>query len=168
MLQHKDLIPIARLTGVTDDGFLVLKTYKNFEEDFLKTQDFFLVFKDHRVRFVTLTDMKLSKNYHIKIKEIDVLEEMTNPDEVQICMAPDDVDAITNEVDEDTPIGKDAVFKDTVIGKVTDWFDNSAHDVLVIVLKNESEIMVPDVDSYVIDETEDAVIFQNIDDFLNL
>lgn len=167
-MQLKDLIPIARLTGVTDDGYLVLKTYKNFEDDFLKIQDLFLVFKDNRVRFVTLIDVKVSKAYHVKIKEIDVLEEMTNPDEVKICMAPDDVDAITNEDDEDTPLGKDAVFKDIVIGKITDWFDNSAHDVLVIVLKNESEIMVPDVDSYVIEETDEAIIFQNIDDFLTL
>lgn len=168
MIQLKDLIPIARLTGVTDDGYLVLKTYKNFEDEFLKIQDLFLVFKDNRVRFVTLKDMKVAKTIHIKIKEIDVLEEMTNPDTVQICMASDDVDAITNEADVDTPLGKDAVFNETVIGKITDWFDNSAHDVLVIVLKNESEIMVPDVDSYVIEETDEAVVFQNIDDFLNL
>ncbi len=167
-MQLKDLIPIARLTGLTDEGYLVLKTYKNFEDDFLKIQDLFLVFKDNRVRIVTLTDVKVSKAIHIKIKEIDVLEEMTNPDEVKVCMAPDDVDAITDEDDEDTPLGKDAVFNETVIGKVTDWFDNTAHDVLVIVLKNESEIMVPDVDYYVVDETEDTVILQNIESFLTL
>jgi len=168
VIQLKDLIPIARLTGLTDDGCLVLKTYKNFEDDFLKIQDLFLIFKDNRVRIVTLTDVKVSKAIHIKIKEIDVLEEMTNPDEVKVCMAPDDVEAITNEDEEDTPLGKDAVFNEAVIGKVTDWFDNTAHDVLVIVLKNESEIMVPDVDYYVVDETEDTVILQNIESFLTL
>lgn len=167
-MQLTDLIPIAKVAGVADDGFIALKPYKNFLDSYLEVKDLFLVFKDNRVRYVTLTVVRQEKTPFIKIREIDVLEEITKPDEVQVRLAPEQIGMHGEETEKDSTIGKRAVFQEKYLGTVSDWFHNGAHNVLVITMENEHEVMIPDVDQFVLDETDDSIIFQNIGDLLEL
>ncbi|MDY6915306.1 MAG: hypothetical protein SVM86_03185, partial [Candidatus Cloacimonadota bacterium] len=128
-MQISDLIPIGKLGISLDkkDGFLTFRSKESISLDKLK--DIFLVFSDHRVRYVTIDKIAESSKNQFSILETEVLEEIENVKKVQVMLDPEVWENIRN-ISTNNFKGYDVYYKNKIIGKIVDTLYNPAQLVL--------------------------------------
>lgn len=166
-----DLVEIGRLGKLEPDGFhnaLISHPYKSI---FDRAKKCFLIFSSHRVFFVTVVRVKsFGKRTYLCFQEDGIAEEMTRHANVVIALAKEDLNAAADDKDVRSLFGYAVGYKDEVIGILSGAMVSSMQAVFVIELNDGRELMVPNVDKYVvqIDKQQKRVILQNIEQLLEL
>lgn len=167
-----DLIIIGKLgLSQKQKDWIQFQINPDFQDYLKKIEEIFLIFKDHRVRYVKVEKIaKRDNKLFFRIQDKDVADELTNQAETLIAVDPETLEGWQDEEGLYDPIGMQVIWKEQVIGEVTDWFNNGAQDVFVITLNNGNEIMIPDVEVYIteIDTETRRILCQEIEDFLEL
>ena len=167
-----DLVEVGKLgnSNRAPEGFLRFQPNWNFHTYFLDINDVFLVFTDHRVRYVTIEDIRQNKFFWIKIKESDVIDEVIASQSVQYCLPKSLIENSQYQNDDDYLTGMEVVVDNNIIGIVTESFYNGAHNILVVNTSDQKEIMIPVVDQYVIsiDKTRHIITTKNVKELIDL
>ena len=168
-MQISELISIGKLgKSIDSKGFIPFRIKRNFRSILFELKDIFLVFTDHRVRYVTVDKIEADQNIKIRIIERDVTYEAVNNGRVQVMLPSKDFGNILEEKGFLVNTGSQINYNNQEIGKVVDVFNNKAHDVLVVEMLNGQEIMIPYVDYFIIKKVDKIIYVQNIHDFLEL
>jgi len=166
-----DLVEIGRLGKLEPDGFhnaLISHPYKSI---FDRVKQCFMIFSSHRVFFVTVVKTKsFGKRTFLSFKEDGIAEEMTRHANVVIALAREDLDAAADDADISSLFGYSVSYMDEVIGILSGAMVSSMQAVFVIELNDGRELMVPNVEEYVvqIDKQQKTVTLQNIEQLLEL
>ena len=166
-MQIEDLVAIGKLGNSLDrNGFISIKKAANIELSFFKK--IFLLFTDNRVRYVEVIDLDTSKGIKVRIDDEEIAAEAAYDGNVQIMLPKKDIDQFQKENDIIDLVGISVIFRDEVLGKITEVFFNGAHDVISFEDYRGIEVMIPLVDAYVIKIEDNSIIMKNIEGFLKL
>lgn len=166
-MQISDFVFIGKLGNKTDvEGFIPFKIYPKFNiEIFSEFKDFFLLFQDHRVRYVTVLDYEERK---LKFDDAEITHDAAASSGVMLVLTKDE--AIDFMSIEDNLVGFAVMLKDEKIGTITEILPNKAYDLLVVGTPDKREIMIPDVDHFIkdIDEMQKLIFTKHIEELLEL
>ncbi|MBC8384819.1 MAG: hypothetical protein H8E57_04810 [Candidatus Cloacimonetes bacterium] len=168
-MQISDLIPIGKIGNHLDEeGYIRFKQNKNHDLDISEIRDVFMLFKDHRVRYVTID--KVLENSRLKLVETEVISEALEAGGAELCLTEEEIDKYIPETTESALIGKKVMFIGQEIGYVNDIFSNSVYNILVVQTLDNEEIMIPDVEYYILDKdpARPEILVRNIQDLLEL
>jgi ribosomal 30S subunit maturation factor RimM len=167
-MQISDLIPIGKL-GIPisqEDDFIIFRPRTKISLENLK--DIFLVFPDHRVRYVTIDKVATTRKNRFRILETEVLEEMKNLKNVTVMLDQETWSRVNNEIT-GFLFNYKVEYKDKIIGKITTSFWNK-EQLILVVKTNQHEFMVPKVPEFVsqIEEKQKLIVLKNIDELMQL
>ncbi len=167
-----DLVNIGKLgsSNKAPEGFLRFQPNWNFRIYFLDIRDIFLVFPDHRVRYVTIEEIRQNKFFWIRIKEKDVVDEITAFRSVEYRIPKSLSNDARYKNEDDFLVGMKVFADREFIGNITDTFNNGAHNTIVVCKDDNSELLIPVVDQYIelIDKRNHTVAVKNIKELLEL
>ncbi|KQC07193.1 MAG: hypothetical protein APR54_01130 [Candidatus Cloacimonas sp. SDB] len=167
-MQVDELISIGCLGKSLDkNGFIGFKRYLELPQEFNSLKEIFLIFKDHRVRFVDVEFSPDNKD-KIKIIESDMVSEIINSADVKLALSQDDIDELRTKSGLILPGIMEIFYQHKKIGTLIEIFNNNAHDILVVELNDGKEIMIPYVDRFVINSDNSKIFVTNIEDLLKL
>ena len=166
-MQISDLVFIAKLGNKTDtEGFIPFKIFPKFKiEIFSEVKDFFLLFKNHKVRYVTVLNHEERK---LKFDDVQITEDAAVSSGVMLAVSKDD---ITDFIEvEDNFIGFTVKFENREVGIVSEVLQNKAYDLLLIKTNEKKEIMIPDVENFIedIDVEKKLIYAKNIEELMIL
>ena len=168
-MRISDLIKIGTLGNSIDkDGMVKCNLIPDFID--IELRDLFLIFKNEKVRYVSVVEEQNSKNYRILLDDTEVMKEATQEKGVIIALAQEDIEDYF-EIKGLTRLINYKVFEnDQEIGIVINEFDNSAHAVITIQTDDDKEFMVPVVENYIdeIDVDNKLVVVKNIEQLKEL
>jgi len=159
------LIGIGRLGGTDGEGWHHVMIKPEFKSGFDHLVDLYLIFEENRVFYVTISDRKKNaKKTWVRFAEDGIAEERKLHREV-ILAVEDTPDA---DEEEESLIGLDVVYNESLIGCVVDVFFNGAQDVLVISTMLDQELLVPVVDYYLprVPASDGVIFLENMEDLL--
>jgi ribosomal 30S subunit maturation factor RimM len=167
-MKIEELVTVGSLGKNLDKrGFFTCNKVLDLPQDYISIKEVFLIFKDHRVRFVDV-EFSVENQLKLKILDQDLISDIVDSRGAKIALSQEDVDELRIEQGL-IPVSKlDIIFEENKIGTLTEIFDNNAHEILVVQLLNGKEIMIPYVERFVIGTTEDRIIVKNIEDLLKL
>ncbi len=167
-----DLVIIGKLGfNHKNKDWINFKLNDEFCEYIDEIDELFLIFKDHRVRYVKVKRLaKRDNKLYFRLEDSDIYEELINQSDILIGLDPETIDKWEESEGYYDPLGMEVFYQDELIGKVIDWFNNGAQDVFVIELNNGKEIMIPEVEEFIdrIDTEKKWIYTKAIDDFLEL
>ncbi len=167
----KDLIKIGRLGSYADkDGLFRLISEDGFQPDYWDLKDIFLVFPDNRVYYVTVNNWKRKNGkLFLDFVEKEIPGFVDDSKRTDVMVDPQTYHLLTGEETEKLYYGAEVVFNDVVIGVVDDSFNNSQYEIFQVILKDdEKEVMIPDVDQFIVSKSDSVVVVQNVEDLLEL
>jgi len=170
-MQISDLVAIGKLGNSIDEkGFISFRKNSNFQQSYLTQKDVFLLFKDHRVRYVSIDKVLCEKRLKLRFLEADVTEEAADASGVRVALPKSDLVKFNREADFVDPVGMKIISDKKELGNVIDFFNNSVHDILIVKTTENKEIMIPDVDYYVVnkDKSNKTINVKNIRELLDL
>ncbi|MBM4403229.1 MAG: hypothetical protein FJ042_02395 [Candidatus Cloacimonetes bacterium] len=170
-METSDLIGIGKLGGRDGDGYYHVMVKPSLRATVEAITDCFLIFRCDRVFYVTISDAKLSQGrWYVRFAEDGIDEERSLHKEVILAVEPEVLDSGKDDEDLDDLIGYQVIQGEAVIGTICDYFDNTAHHVLVIETIAGKELMIPYVDHYVLSVQAElrTVIVQNAGSLLEL
>lgn len=170
-MEISDLVEIGRLGRLEPDGFYNVQISQLNKSIFDRIQQCYLIFSSHRVFFVTVVKTKtVGKRTYLSFKEDGIAEEMTRHAKVVVALAPEDLTDKKDGTDVSSLFGYIVSFKGEDIGLLSGAMVSSMQAVFVVELNNGKELLVPNVDEYVvqIDRHQKTVIMQNIEQLLEL
>lgn len=147
-MEISDLIQIGKLQYHKAKNEFALKLDKEYLHLSERLTEIFLIFKDHRVRYAKIDILSLGR---IRIHDEDLIEEIGSEDYVQICLDDQALSLIDDEYEYFDPVGMNVICNDEIVGSIIDYFFNGAHDVYEIKLHDDSVILIPDVESFVME-----------------
>lgn len=170
-MDKHNLIKIGRFGyNFQDDGSFEIRVNANFQTCFLPIKEFFVIINDEMVRFVVMENLYLKgAKLTGRFQDPEIITELKRSEKVWLALDQDTFDSLT--LPQEELIGSDLIYQDQKIGTITDIFNNSAQDILVVTLEqDEKSIMIPDVDEYVITKDYDSnrVIVKNIQGLIDL
>lgn len=158
------LIGIGRLGGQDNEGWHHVMIRPEYKAGFAHMVNLYLIFEENRVFYVTISDRKeCDKKTWVRFAEDGIAEERKLHRETILAIAE-----VPEEDDEDSLLGLDVVYQDSLLGCVVDVFFNGAQDVLVISTPLDTELMVPHVEHYLADPISgsDVIFLKNMEDLL--
>ncbi len=170
-MQISDLVAIGKLGNTLDNkGYISFKKNSNFHPLYFNQKDVFLLFKDHRVRYVTIDKLINDKGIKLRFLETEVIEEVAKAGGVLVTLPETDLVKSKKETGFIDPVGMKVFFNNKEIGNIIDFFNNSVYDILVVKTLDKKEIMIPDVDFYIAnkDKVRNIIIVKNILGLLDL
>ncbi|RLC49616.1 MAG: hypothetical protein DRZ79_05680 [Candidatus Cloacimonadota bacterium] len=170
-MQISDLISLGKLGNKTDaDGFIKFTENSNFHPRYFSVKDFFLIFTDNRVRYVTIDKVQNENGFRIKFLEADVVEEIVKANNVKLSLPQSDLDLLDEKSGVINPTGMKIIFNEQNIGTVMDKFNNSVYDILVVKMKNNKELLIPDVKAYIKEKNPERneIVVTNIEELMDL
>ncbi len=160
-----DLIAIGKLgNSVNKKGYISYRDYNNFQK--IQLKDVFLLFTDHRVRYVSIVD--IDDRNDIKLDDDEIMQEAALDGNVQVMLPQEDIDSLIQKNDLPVYVGKQVYLQLKCIGKVIDSFFNGAQEVLEIENREGKLFMVPLVDKYLEKLEADKIFLKNIREFIDL
>ncbi|HPY97020.1 MAG TPA: ribosome maturation factor RimM [Candidatus Cloacimonadota bacterium] len=170
-MELNDLTIIGKLGfGDIIKGWIPIRLNPDFLDYFERISHLFVIFTDHRVRYVTVKNAKIIKGKHyIKLVEPEIMLEIEKQTNLQAAIDQEIITELTSDEYYD-PIGMKVMNNNTLFGEIIDWFSNNAQDVFVVKDNSDNELLIPDVDVYVQDiDYENRIIYTtNIEQLLNL
>jgi len=170
-MQISDLISLGKLGNNKDaDGFIKFTENSNFHPRYFSIKDFFLVFTDNRVRYVTIDKVLSDNGFRIKFLESDVVEEIIHTGKVKLSLPRTDLGELDKNNGVLNPVGMDIVFENKIIGTVIETFNNSEYDILVVKTEDGKEFLIPDVETFIEEKNpeKNEIIATNIKELMNL
>jgi len=180
-MQTGDLIQIGYVnTRYLPDAqakVIVLKLHEEFQHLATQLSDVFLLFTDHRVRYAkmifTSDDKKNTARHNgieVSFDDTDLIDEIYDTKKVAVCLDEDELSRLSDDAEYFDPIGMNVIWNDEVVAHIKGFFFNGAHDVYEILLTNGSEILIPDVDEWVIQTNipQRYIMVRDLDQFINL
>lgn len=167
-MKISDLYPIGKLAHKFDDqGFIKINFTKDIEDFFEKFKDIFLFFKDYRVRYVTIEDVKYDHGFKIKLLEEELRNEIIEDGKVKVCLENKDVPNLAESV---LYTNFNVYNGNEHIGRIITVFENKLQNVFLIELKIGKEITIPDVDNFVdeIDNKNRIIRIKNYEELLTI
>ncbi len=167
----QDLIKIGRFGyNFQSDGRFELRVNNSFQDSLLNLNEFFLLIDEEKVRFATVTELKLS-GYRLtgRFRDSALVVELKKAKKVWFAIDQETYDA--QVLPSNKLIGLALFFDEKKIGVISEVFDNGAHDVLVVTLDEDGKnFMIPDVSEFVteIDHTNHRVLAHNIQQLIDL
>ncbi|HPM00858.1 MAG TPA: hypothetical protein PK816_01770 [Candidatus Cloacimonadota bacterium] len=163
-----DLIVIGKLGfGQIVKDWVPVRLNPDFQNSITQFNHLFVIFTDHRVRYVTVKKAKLIQGkWYIKFAEPELMLEMNGQTNMLIAIDTEELSVIDDE-DYYEPVGMKVISQDEEVGVIIDWFSNNAQDIFVVKDIEGNEIMIPDVPYYVEKtDIENQVIYvRNIEQF---
>lgn len=170
-MELNDLTIIGKLGfGDIIKGWIPIRLNPDFLDYFERISHLFVIFTDHRVRYVTVKNAKIIKGKHyIKLVEPEIMLEIEKQTNLQAAIDQEIFTELTSDEYYD-PIGMKVMNNNMLFGEIIDWFSNNAQDVFVVKDNSDNELLIPDVDVYVQDiDYENRIIYtKNIEQLLNL
>ncbi|HHE38612.1 MAG TPA: hypothetical protein ENL20_08580 [Candidatus Cloacimonetes bacterium] len=110
------------------------------------------------------------KRLKLRFLEADVTEEAADASGVRVALPKSDLVKFNREADFVDPVGMKIISDKKELGNVIDFFNNSVHDILIVKTTENKEIMIPDVDYYVVnkDKSNKTINVKNIRELLDL
>lgn len=169
-MEIDELITLGKL-GFNDiiKGWIPIRLNPDFQKYLENLTKAFLIFTDHRVRYVTISKVKFIKGkWYLKIAEPEIYLEAQN--QGYVTFAVDDDILYPEDEDYYDPIGMEVFSDSERIGIISDWFNNGAQDILVIKSENGKEVLIPEVEEFIseIDIEHKIIRVKNISSFLDL
>jgi len=172
---NRILDEIAKLTKIGKiDSKLNLIIKSDFKHILPNLSYVYLLFTDHRVRYGKINFLKQINDIKavFSIDNIDLLEEIEKEKSVLVALDDEILNMLEGEQLYYDPIGMEVIWNSTIIGVISDFYYNGAHDVYEISLNKEPSrnIYIPDVDRFVIETNPDERFIKvvDIDQFINL
>lgn len=174
-MNFSKLISVGKLgLRMHEKGFL-LRVNRNFKPAFLKIPDVFLVFSDDRVRYVTLASFyvgnkcfnsqSLDENavfetskIYVNFVEKDVYSEITTANKVSLMYEKEALGIVEEEYKDFCDLK--VYDNDDYLGKVIEQNFNGEY-IVITVLLDDTEIMIPLVDEYFVEIDEDTIQVKN-------
>ncbi|HPK40203.1 MAG TPA: ribosome maturation factor RimM [Candidatus Cloacimonadota bacterium] len=170
-MELNDLTIIGKLGfGDIIKGWIPIRLNPDFLDYFERISHLFVIFTDHRVRYVTVKNAKIIKGKHyLKLVEPEIMLEIEKQTNLQAAIDQEIITELTSDEYYD-PIGMKVMNNNMLFGEIIDWFSNNAQDVFVVKDNSDNELLIPDVDVYVQDiDYENRIIYtKNIEQLLNL
>ncbi len=164
-----DLVQIGKLGKfINDDGFINLKVTREFKENYLRFPDIFLVFKDDRVRLVTLENVSTERGFKLRFKELDIVEEGIRTGDIRVMLPREDIRDVDQDSNEISFLGNDIYYSGKIIARVVDVFFNNVYNIFVCEMQDGTEFMIPDVDYYVCEKISGKLKVRNIEELIGL
>jgi ribosomal 30S subunit maturation factor RimM len=167
-MKISDLIAIGKLGNtITNEGYISFRKKKEYSSFLLNTKDVFLLFTDHRVRYVTIEDENESS---IRLVEQDITKEAAKDGNVQLLLGPDDFDCWKEEVQLEPYYRYAALENDVIIGKICDYVVRSLQNMFEIELESGNTFFVPHVSQFVssIDNHGKKIFFHDLTELKSL
>ncbi len=166
-----DLVAVGKLGRLEPDGFYCVQFSQPYKPLFKQLRECFLIFSSHRVFFVTVVGIKTSgPRQYFRFREDGIAEECLKSAKVIVAIAQEDLDKLEAGDKVRRLFGFSAEYQGEVIGTITDAMINPQQTVFIIALKDDSELMVPDVEHYVesVDIVKSRVRFRNLESLLEV
>lgn len=168
----EDLLTIGKLgnSKKAPGGYLRFKPDWNFRKYFLEIKDIFLVFPDYRVRYVTIEDIRHDSEIWIKLAEQDVYPEIAEYRSVQYRLPRIEIDSVRYENEPEYLNGMEVIYMGESLGVVSETINNGAHDLLLIDNERYRDLMIPQVEYYIIniDKQSKRILVRNIEGLIKL
>lgn len=169
-MEIEDLISIGFIKKpFGNDGFVTVVPKSSFIEIFPSFTEFFVVWKNRKVRYKTVEKCHSHKNkIKIKFKDINSKKAAFELKKAEIMIAKEDLQSpYLDNYDHPKPIKGYKVFScqnDTFFGSVKDTLFTAAHPILIISSPNDKEILIPLVDNFVtkIDDKKQKIFIKTI------
>lgn len=146
-MQVSDLIGIGRLGGLDARGFFQALIKPGYRSAFKDIRNVFLIFNSDRVFYVSISEREVSENkIMIRFAQDGIAEERRLHREAIIAIEPD---ILEEDSGLDYLLDWEVLFEDQALGKISDYFFNNAHYVIVVRTVDERELLVPWVDYYI-------------------
>ncbi len=150
-------------------GKLYFKPLSRFDSLVLSNNDLFLIIDNKKVRYILPEILELT-NSHIVLKlgDFSIIKELLKAQSVYLAL---DKNTCFDSISPKNPlIGMKVYFRNNFMATVIDVFNNMAHDVIVVKTQTGKEVLLPDIEQYVIEKDFDnnRIMFDNIQDFLDL
>jgi ribosomal 30S subunit maturation factor RimM len=172
-MEVSDLINIGKLRHDRQrKPYIVIK--KEYQHLLPKLRNTFLIFKDHRVRYVSVEILNtLGENKaYISINDSDVAKEASVEEFTFVSIDEDEINQLDDETTYYDPIGMKVSWNSKEVGEIIHFFNNGAHYVYEIQLYDYDKqvVLIPDVDDFVIEtNTEERFIsVRDLDKFIYL
>ena len=166
-MQITDLVSIGTLGNKLDENkYIKFKKNINFQSNiFERIKDFFLLFKDHRVRYVTVLDIKTNM---LKFDDDEIAEDAAASSGVKLALPRDELDL--EKSSEISYLNWKIQFKEQIIGRIIDVFNNSFYSIFVVKTTDNNELLIPDVENFIMEKNSDktTIIVKNIKILLEL
>ncbi|OQY40107.1 MAG: hypothetical protein B6226_00545 [Candidatus Cloacimonetes bacterium 4572_65] len=163
-MEVKDLIVVGRLGNVITEK----KEYQfipndNFQSAIEEVEKLFLIFTEHRVFYVKVNSLSTRKSkYYISFDDDGIEEEFRVRKSCRVAVAENDYHSVVDGETYQDILGYKVYENGELLGEIIDFLYNKFQRVL-IVDDGSKEIMIPDVDYYVVntDHARKTVYTQN-------
>jgi len=179
-MEIADLINIGKLDIRKERGseqqLLLLKAKEEFEYLLGYLSDVFLLFTDYRVRYakILFTDLNTQKGKQtggsVTFNDQDLLQELSSEKSVTVCLDEDEIARIDDIVGYFDPTGMSVIWNDERVATIKGFFYNGAHDVYELQMVDGKQVLIPDVEAFVIETNpeERFIRVKDLDQFLDL
>ena len=168
-MQLSDLIIFGRLGNIVSGkrNTFAFKPNSNFQPIiFLNKKEIFLIFDNTKVRYTDYEAITSEKDYRLIFNDYFIIEDIKIANHVLVALSPDDYNSICEE-DNGVRPNIEVFYQNENIGQVVSSFFNGTYDTIIV--KNiQKEMMIPLVDIYVRNITEQRIDLKNIDGLMKL
>lgn len=167
-MKLSDLIKIGTLGNtINKDGMVKC----NLKSDFIdiNLENVFLIFRDDKVRYVSVIKESQSGVFRIILDDIEVMQEAVKEKDVIIALPQNEIEAFGKSYHDNLINYK--IFQDNIeIGYVIEEFDNFAQKIITIKTEDGQDFMIPVVEKYIIqiDNNSKSINVKEIDGLLEL
>ena len=175
IMEISDLIGIGKLRirrNEEDIRFYVELT-DEYQNLLPKLNKIFLIYKDHRVRYGKIHILQMLSEQKAEVDivdDVDLRYELLKEKYVNLYLD----EAEINELDDQNiyfdPLGMKVIWQEREVATIKDFFYNGAHDVYEIEMSDHRLVLIPDVESFVIETNieERFIRVVNLDQFLDI
>lgn len=162
-MQISDLVAIGTLGNSIDEkGFLSF--HDQGKIDFEKLNNVFLIFTDHRVRYVSIIDKAQKKEKKLRIDDKEIAMETVKMGGAEIALPYWELP----QTDQEKLVGKSIFFQKKKLGNVINLIKSNKQTTLIISNEKDQEIMIPYVEYYIDTVTDDVIIIKNAESLLEI
>ena len=155
-MEISDLKCIGKLRfekKVGDDKKIILKVKADYQKFLSRISDVFLIYKDHRVRYGKIDIIKAIKEgvALVDFEDLDLKEELEIEDSASVFIDEDMINQLDDENVYFDPVGMKVIWEGAEVAHIVNFFFNGAHDVYEIEMLDKRIVLIPDVESFVIE-----------------
>ena len=174
-MEISDLTKIGKIKCSKNDE-LEKKLYLHIDEDYKsflpKLKNIFLIYKDHRVRYGKIIDLKMIDDTKavVNFDDDDVKAELEKEFQVTVMIDDEEFVQLDEENQYFNPIGMKVIWNEKEVATIKDFFYNGAHDVYEIEMDDKKIVLIPDVENFVTETNtvERYIKVINLDQFLEI
>lgn len=166
-MEISDLVKIGSLEfSKNNPSGISIKVKTEFQNLLSKLNKVFLIFKDHRVRYVTVKCVETTddKKSYIQFTDSEIEDEIKSVNTVYVSLDKDEIESLDDSGEYFDPVGMKVVWREKEVAIIKDFFFNGAHDVYEIqMFDSDKLVLIPDVEAFVTETNIDGNFIRVID-----